>query len=511
MRIDAYTHFFPAKYFQALVDSKVPDIGKRVREVPAIHDLDVRRKVVDSFPDYRQIICVALPPIGTWTPPDKAEGVARLANDGLKELCDKYPDQFAGFVAEVPLTAPDAGARESERAIKELGACGVQIVTNVNGKPLDRPEFEPFFAKMNQLKHAGVGASDAHREDAGLRRRAEIALRDLVDLRLVLRDRGLHGAHGVLQDARQVSGPEDPRAPFRRHRADARRPHRPGLGPARRAHLGRGLRRAAQVAEEAPDQLFQGELLCRHRGVRRRRRDDRGKKFYPLEKIVFASDCPFDPEKGPMYIRETLAADREDGLDQGRARAGVLQEPGADHGEDVCEAESRGAGPRRRRSEPACRRLRPSAPQRSLLCVCPRASPRSSPPRPRPARRPRAARRQDHHGRQGLARRAGGRDPDGRFIAIGDDEAMAGHIGPNTQVDRAARQDRRARPDRHASASAVRRAERPGRAAARRAHRRRRAEGDRRARRAHASRAMGDGLVRLAREHPRRRPDADAP
>ena len=108
--------------------------------------------MVDSFPDYRQIICVALPPIGTWTAPDKAEGVARIANDGLKELCDKYPDQFAGFVAEVPLTAPDAGARESERAIKELGACGVQIVTNVGGKPLDRPEFEPFFAKMNELK-----------------------------------------------------------------------------------------------------------------------------------------------------------------------------------------------------------------------------------------------------------------------------------------------------------------------------------------------------------------------
>ena len=102
MRIDAYTHFFPQKYFQKLTDSKVPDIGKRVREVPAIHDLDVRRKVIDSFPDYKQIICVALPPIGTWTPPEKAEEVARVANDGLKELCDKYPDQFAGFVAEVP-------------------------------------------------------------------------------------------------------------------------------------------------------------------------------------------------------------------------------------------------------------------------------------------------------------------------------------------------------------------------------------------------------------------------
>ena len=31
-----------------------------------------------------------------------------------------------------------------------------------------------------------------------------------------------------------------------------------------------------------------------------------GMAFYPLEKIVFASDCPFDPEKGTMYIRETL-------------------------------------------------------------------------------------------------------------------------------------------------------------------------------------------------------------
>ena len=77
MRIDAYTHFFPAKYFQALQDSKVPDIGKRVREVPAIHDLDTRRKVVSSFPDYKQIICVALPPIGTWAPPEKAEDMAQ--------------------------------------------------------------------------------------------------------------------------------------------------------------------------------------------------------------------------------------------------------------------------------------------------------------------------------------------------------------------------------------------------------------------------------------------------
>ncbi len=31
-----------------------------------------------------------------------------------------------------------------------------------------------------------------------------------------------------------------------------------------------------------------------------------GLDFYPIDKVLFASDCPFDPEKGPGYIRETL-------------------------------------------------------------------------------------------------------------------------------------------------------------------------------------------------------------
>ena len=38
-----------------------------------------------------------------------------------------------------------------------------------------------------------------------------------------------------------------------------------------------------------------------------------GLEFYPHDKIIFASDCPFDPEKGPGYIRETIKI--LDGLD----------------------------------------------------------------------------------------------------------------------------------------------------------------------------------------------------
>ena len=28
--------------------------------------------------------------------------------------------------------------------------------------------------------------------------------------------------------------------------------------------------------------------------------------FFGADNVVFASDAPFDPEKGPMYIRETI-------------------------------------------------------------------------------------------------------------------------------------------------------------------------------------------------------------
>ena len=42
-----------------------------------------------------------------------------------------------------------------------------------------------------------------------------------------------------------------------------------------------------------------------------------GLAFYDPDKIVFASDCPFDPEKGTMYTRETLRI--IDGIDMPKA------------------------------------------------------------------------------------------------------------------------------------------------------------------------------------------------
>ena len=63
MRIDAYTHFIPEKFFNKIVESGHADIGKRVREIPCIHDLEIRRKIVGGFKDYAQILSYPMPPL----------------------------------------------------------------------------------------------------------------------------------------------------------------------------------------------------------------------------------------------------------------------------------------------------------------------------------------------------------------------------------------------------------------------------------------------------------------
>src|SRR5262249_60810714 len=82
--------------------------------------------------------------------PAQIDELIRMVNDGYAELCAKEKDHFAGWVAHVSLDSPDAGVAEAERAIK-MGALGVQIYTNVAGKPLHRPQYLPVSTKSNEL------------------------------------------------------------------------------------------------------------------------------------------------------------------------------------------------------------------------------------------------------------------------------------------------------------------------------------------------------------------------
>jgi len=151
MKIDIFPHIFPRAFYDRMLtvsDAASKYMKRRVRDIPMLVDLDMRLKLMEQFPGYQQFLTAAGPGIENFCDPKVSPELARIANDGMAELCAKYPDKFIGFAASLPMNNMDACLQEVDRAVKQLGARGVQIFTNVNGRPLDEVEFRPLFEKM---------------------------------------------------------------------------------------------------------------------------------------------------------------------------------------------------------------------------------------------------------------------------------------------------------------------------------------------------------------------------
>src|ERR1700683_1852182 len=114
MKIDLFNLFLPPRCARDVIEAGLAgkDIGKRVRNVPTIADLDARFRVMDEFGEYCQFLTLPAPPIEITAPPDKSPEFARIANDGLAELVAKPPDRFIGFAASLPLNNVDAFLKE---------------------------------------------------------------------------------------------------------------------------------------------------------------------------------------------------------------------------------------------------------------------------------------------------------------------------------------------------------------------------------------------------------------
>jgi aminocarboxymuconate-semialdehyde decarboxylase len=150
MIIDIYTHILPDRFFQEMsrVSPKLENIGARLRGVKKLFDLDLRFAEMDQLGDYRQIISLPNPPLEEIAHGETAQRLSRVANDAMAELCAQHSRRFPAFVAAVSLDDVDAAQKEAERAITTLGARGIQIFTNIAGRPLDDERFEPVFALM---------------------------------------------------------------------------------------------------------------------------------------------------------------------------------------------------------------------------------------------------------------------------------------------------------------------------------------------------------------------------
>ena len=307
-KIDIFTHITPAPYYDGVmkVAPTYKDIGKRMRGVPMLTDLDVRFRVMDRFDDYVQVLSLPTPPIEVFAKRSDAVDLARAANDGMAELVQRYPDRFAGFAAALPLNDPEAAVRELRRALADLGARGFQLYSNVLGKPVSAPEFEPLFETMVEYDlpiwlhpYRGADMSDYKTEALsqyeiwwtfGWPYETSVAMARLV----------FDGCFDRFPNLKVITHHMGAMAPYFAGRVG---PGWDQLGVRTTdvdysQVLKRLTRRPLDYFKMfyADTALFGAydATVC-------------GLKFFGADRVLFASDAPFDPEQGPMYIRETIA------------------------------------------------------------------------------------------------------------------------------------------------------------------------------------------------------------
>ena len=307
MKIDIFNHVMPVKYLDMMKQhSKDPGIVKRMASLRMLWDIEARVQMLEQWPDLQQVLTLAVPSPELVGGPDLSPELARIANDGMAEMVARWPKKFPAFVASLPMNNIPAALEEMDRAIGQLGARGVQVCTNVNGRALDEPEFYPVFERVTNKHDLPVWmhpVRSATRADyvgepiskyeiwqvLGWPYETSVAMARMVFSGLLER----------LPDLRLIT-----------HHCGAMIPFLAGRCETLWAQL--GSRSAGESYEEVlkrmskkpieylrmfyADTVLGGSASALRCGL----------DFFGADKIVFASDCPFDPEGGPMFIREGM-------------------------------------------------------------------------------------------------------------------------------------------------------------------------------------------------------------
>ncbi len=149
LRIDGYAHISPPRYTEA-IRNEFPGFYEQILgHTPPLFDMDARFKVMDAYGPIAQVLTVGpVPPLEVFADPRRAAELAALANDEMAELVGKYPERFVAAIALLPMNDIEAAIKEADRAINHLGFKGLYVHSNINGKPLDAPEFLPLFEMM---------------------------------------------------------------------------------------------------------------------------------------------------------------------------------------------------------------------------------------------------------------------------------------------------------------------------------------------------------------------------
>jgi aminocarboxymuconate-semialdehyde decarboxylase len=165
--IDTHTHVL-ADATIALLQKEIPSLGLKLTPIDSDNSIlevagvpyrpfprgghDIARRLADMDAAEVDMHVLSATP-QTWLygqEPGVGAVAAAIQNDEMARLIKEHPDRFAG-IATLPMQAPDQAADELRRAMTKLGLRGVMIGSNVRGKNLDDPSFEPLWAAAAEL------------------------------------------------------------------------------------------------------------------------------------------------------------------------------------------------------------------------------------------------------------------------------------------------------------------------------------------------------------------------
>jgi aminocarboxymuconate-semialdehyde decarboxylase len=161
--IDSHTHILTQEAMRRLAKEspKVAPVLKNLDERTAtleidgkvvqqplpreIWDVDLRLRDMDANAVDVQVLSPTVFTFFYGEDAALARGCARLQNEEIAAVARRHPDRFLGL-GSVPLQAPQAAADELDYAMAQLGLRGAMIGSHVNGRNLDDPALEPFWA-----------------------------------------------------------------------------------------------------------------------------------------------------------------------------------------------------------------------------------------------------------------------------------------------------------------------------------------------------------------------------
>lgn len=169
MRIDMHAHFVPPRVLTALERDAAPygiqlqaaegggscvhfPYGVTLRPIaPLLYDLEERWRTMDAQGIDRQVLSVWTDLSGYGLEPAVGARWHRLLNESLYEVVQQHPQRLAAL-ASVPLQDPVRAAEELAYSVRQCGAVGGVIATNIEGRNLDAPALDTFWSAAVELQ-----------------------------------------------------------------------------------------------------------------------------------------------------------------------------------------------------------------------------------------------------------------------------------------------------------------------------------------------------------------------